>query len=568
MDDWDGPDLGGLRADVDHDASRNLFDRRRRRRHQRRRAALGGGLAVLLAGVVAVTAVVVPDERVSVITDEAPEPDPGGEIGFELLADEGTDDKERGLLRSATDDASLAALWNELALEGPPPPVDFRERVVVSMTVADGACPAELAGFERSGDLVTPDFEEQPGDCPPPPVITRTYVAALDRDSVGRRFTVFLPGRADFGYGDQGLLVEVPEVVLEVVFEVLARREAAGDAPGQLRSATSGYELAAMWAAIGFPAPLPKVDLARQLVVSITIPDDACPPALTGFEHSGETVTPTFVEPAGPCREPLIPKTYVVAIDRATVSPTVTLALEPPYGRQRLVVQARPGPAPSGRSEVIVELVDIPSFIEGFDYAVRFTGPGGEVLDERRRDAFQGAGDADFPTDVGSAVTWFRLAPGPVTVESHLTVGGGAGPGRPDFETESEGGLCPPAILDLDAGERLFLTLDWDDGCLVEDEVGTVRAYFRAVELGDQGLALSHVTEGFRERFERPTRELVDARERTAVDVQADGKVRIAVTEGEPLRSFPPCTFSFSLIEAGGPKIDGRTSCSLPPPPG
>ncbi len=88
MDDWDGPDLGGLRADVDHDASRNLFDRRRRRRHQRRRAALGGGLAVLLAGVVAVTAVVVPDERVSVITDEAPEPDPGGEIGFELLADE------------------------------------------------------------------------------------------------------------------------------------------------------------------------------------------------------------------------------------------------------------------------------------------------------------------------------------------------------------------------------------------------------------------------------------------------------------------------------------------------
>jgi hypothetical protein len=99
------------------------------------------------------------------------------------------------------------------------------------------------------------------------------------------------------------------------------------DPMGTLRAATSPAALDALWTGIGMTGPVPSVDLGRVVVVSITIPDDLCPPSLDGFERTESTVlTPLFTEPPG-CRQPLVPRTFVAAIDRSSVAPSFTLRL-------------------------------------------------------------------------------------------------------------------------------------------------------------------------------------------------------------------------------------------------
>lgn len=113
----------------------------------------------------------------------------------------------------------------------------------------------------------------------------------------------------------------------EVVFEVL-HVGLAGDEPmGTIRSARTAEQLAGLWADLipledptGEPAPLgppPAIDFDGQVVVSLTIPDDSCPPTLERFEREHRLswrLTPVFVEPPGGCDDPLVPKRFVVAL--------------------------------------------------------------------------------------------------------------------------------------------------------------------------------------------------------------------------------------------------------------
>jgi hypothetical protein len=127
-----------------------------------------------------------------------------------------------------------------------------------------------------------------------------------------------------------------------VMFSVLAT-EVAEDPMGTLRAATdqAGYD--ELWATSGGSGPPPEVHMDSSVVVSITIPDDACPPDLTGFDRDGDTITPVFREPTGGCNEPLIPKTYVVALARVLLEPAFTLRLPADevygFGEQRLRIE-------------------------------------------------------------------------------------------------------------------------------------------------------------------------------------------------------------------------------------
>jgi hypothetical protein len=110
-------------------------------------------------------------------------------------------------------------------------------------------------------------------------------------------------------------------------FEVLEVRVGA-EWTGTLRAAVDRAGLDTLWSESGFDDQPPDVDFRRWVLVAIPISDDACPPALAGFDRTGATLTPTFVEPnEGLCVQPLIPKTFIVTINRSTVIPSFTLRL-------------------------------------------------------------------------------------------------------------------------------------------------------------------------------------------------------------------------------------------------
>lgn len=149
----------------------------------------------------------------------------------------------------------------------------------------------------------------------------------------------------------------------EVGFTVLWSGQAGDEPMGTLRSATDQAELGELWERATSnpsegPVPLPSVDFGRQVVVSITIPDDACPPTLERFERDTGTdpvtIEPVFVEPPGGCDAPLIPKTFVVALDLATIGTQFRLRLpgQPifDYGEQVLEFPTL-ADAPPARSE-------------------------------------------------------------------------------------------------------------------------------------------------------------------------------------------------------------------------
>ncbi len=113
----------------------------------------------------------------------------------------------------------------------------------------------------------------------------------------------------------------------DVVFDVLAVTEAV-DEMGTLRAATNSDDYAALLSRAGdINEPIADVDFERTVVVSITIPDDACPPELVEFSRDGATITPVFIETVTECNEPLIPKTYVVAIERGSLDTTFSVFL-------------------------------------------------------------------------------------------------------------------------------------------------------------------------------------------------------------------------------------------------
>lgn len=142
-------------------------------------------------------------------------------------------------------------------------------------------------------------------------------------------------------------------------FDVLDTRPA-HEPMGTLRAAIDQAGLELLWSHIQFDGPAPTVDFGESVVVSITIPDDACPPDLSAFDRAGAVVTPVFIEPATACRDPLIPKTFVVAIDRLAVAPLFELRLpeDPTYGfdEQLLLVHAPVNPTRAGNAIIDVKL--------------------------------------------------------------------------------------------------------------------------------------------------------------------------------------------------------------------
>lgn len=171
-------------------------------------------------------------------------------------------------------------------------------------------------------------------------------LVAVNRDDGGDRLITEGPGSVPpTDPGDPALSGgEGP-----VRFEVLAVGPALMNGMGSVHSVgaiaeldTNDHELAELWADAGQPPPAPEVDLEDQLVLSITIPDDACPPELVGFDRREEPVDgpadiviePVFVEPPGVCNRPLIPKTFVVAVDWESVGDDFWLFLpgQPLYG--------------------------------------------------------------------------------------------------------------------------------------------------------------------------------------------------------------------------------------------
>ncbi len=113
-----------------------------------------------------------------------------------------------------------------------------------------------------------------------------------------------------------------------VAFEVLSVSDGYLNDLGVLRAASSAVQLAGLWETAGATEPLPRIDFGEQVVVSITIPDDACPPALEAFARGGSTITPRFVETSGACDDLLvIPRTFVVALDWSTTGSEFQLVL-------------------------------------------------------------------------------------------------------------------------------------------------------------------------------------------------------------------------------------------------
>jgi hypothetical protein len=122
----------------------------------------------------------------------------------------------------------------------------------------------------------------------------------------------------------------------------------------------------------------------------------------------------------------------------------------------------------AGQVQVTVELRDPPLLVEGFDFAVRFVeAESKDVIAERWLEQF-----GRTPASGLAQRFWatFSLPARTVQVDSHLTLGIGPGPRRPDFGGEPDGDGVEPCSgsLDLSGGEPRTLVLDWDSGCLAE----------------------------------------------------------------------------------------------------
>jgi hypothetical protein len=121
----------------------------------------------------------------------------------------------------------------------------------------------------------------------------------------------------------------VPVDPSEVRFEELGVRPS--QLPiGQLKSAQSATDLARLWREAGKKTPLPAVDFDEQVVVAMTIADDACPPTLTAFVRNAEIVEPRFVEPQDVCEQPLVARTFVAALDWSTTGDHFLLVVRDP----------------------------------------------------------------------------------------------------------------------------------------------------------------------------------------------------------------------------------------------
>lgn len=141
---------------------------------------------------------------------------------------------------------------------------------------------------------------------------------------------------------------------------------------GSLNAATNQADYEVLWSraqpSSGETAAAPAVDFRERVVVSITIADDACPPKLEKFnrdrpETNRVVIEAVFVEPTGGCREPLVARTFVVAIDWASTAPHLQLRLpgNPTYGYSEKVLDVVKPSAGAGTDERLTGTLVLPA---------------------------------------------------------------------------------------------------------------------------------------------------------------------------------------------------------------
>ena len=216
--------LERLAPEVDMEASRALFEASRSRSGTpvRRRLLPAAVIALLVAGVIGLWAIARDDTAEApanpiVTTTIGGDPVDGPPVdpvpGFEMIAVRETA-LAFGTILAATDEGEVATLWTQVSgsVGTFAPFVDFDHRYVVAFTLPDDACPDRLVGFAdvSSGDgpTVRPEFEPPPGGCDQP-LITRTYVVAVDRPARPMDITFLLPRDDTYDYGPTELTVTV-----------------------------------------------------------------------------------------------------------------------------------------------------------------------------------------------------------------------------------------------------------------------------------------------------------------------------------------------------------------------
>jgi hypothetical protein len=322
--------LAALAPVVDHDASREFFERHRARPVTSRRWLLpAAAVTLLIAGVVGVWALAGDGESstISVTPIETSTPiettTPGGiepgdlePDGFEVLLTEWTS-APGGTIVTAVDESELEEALRPITGPHDDLDVDFESSIVAVFNVAGTACPLEFAGFDTSGDVWSPELRESGEECGDAGV-TWAYVVAFDRSLFGSVATFAFPS---FGGG-----VDAPG---SDGFEVIAVEQT--QLPfGTIRAAADAAAYAAMWSSDLFGKEPPSVDFVHRYVVTFTLPDDACPDTLLQIRDMIDEPLvwePVFEPPPGGCDQPLVTRTYVVAIDRPPVDAAITFRL-------------------------------------------------------------------------------------------------------------------------------------------------------------------------------------------------------------------------------------------------
>lgn len=147
----------------------------------------------------------------------SPQPDgtvaEGSAEGFYEVVPARQANEPMGSLHAAVDQEGLGRLWSDVGFDDIPPEVDFKQRVVVTLTVPASGCPPQVTDVERGGGVVKVLYEDDMPDgvdaCATI-LLPRTLVVAIDRDGLTPAFELVLPGSDTYGYAEQRLVVDVP----------------------------------------------------------------------------------------------------------------------------------------------------------------------------------------------------------------------------------------------------------------------------------------------------------------------------------------------------------------------
>ncbi len=110
-----------------------------------------------------------------------------------------------GTIVAAQDQATYTAMWEQLGPTGQPPRIDFDSHIAVAFVIPDDACPPVFTGFGftlSDPPLWMPRFVETETVCRLP-LISRLFVIAVDRSTLGTGVTFLLPADDTYGFPEQ-----------------------------------------------------------------------------------------------------------------------------------------------------------------------------------------------------------------------------------------------------------------------------------------------------------------------------------------------------------------------------